>query len=442
MAALGILAYLTSEDSDVNVMTLGNAEIEQIEEQLAEDGITKEPFEQAKGFYPGTSVSKIVTVENTGKSDCYFRTLIAFEVLPNSETFGIDFPISEQGYRWSWGAPEATIVIDGVTYEVYEALYTKPLAAGEISPASLTKVDLAATSTNEDMEALGGTYEVLVLSQAVQVEGFADAKTALDTAFGDVTDVTAAEWFGGMEAPVLVKDAKALNESTNKNGTFVLTDDIETSGDATVTGDTRYGYGYEYIVRKGVDYTLNLNGKTLAHKAVSENANHDAFTYLFVANNAGTKLTLEGEGEVYCNNSEGYTCAVQGKDGTLTTINGGDFKVDNGIAVWAGAGSHIVINGGSFVNGNATTNHELIYTSGGVIDIYGGFFHNTDGNYTLNVEDRNRVTGLINVYGGTYVNFDPSTGGQDPNNIKVAEGYKVVSETKDNGDVWYTVVPK
>jgi hypothetical protein len=77
-----------------------------------------------------------------------------------------------------------------------------------------------------------------------------------------------------------------------------------------------------------------------------------------------------------------------------------------------------------------------------VIDIYGGFFHNTDGNYTLNVEDRNRATGFINVYGGTFVNFDPSTGGQDPNNIKVAEGYKVISATQANGDVWYTVVPE
>ena len=61
--------------------------------------------------------------------------------------------------------------------------------------------------------------------------------------------------------------------------------------------------------------------------------------------------------------------------------------------------------------------------------------------YTLNVEDRNRATSAINVYGGTFVNFDPSTGGQDPNQIKVAEGYMVKEEAQENGDVWYTVVP-
>ena len=232
--------------------------------------------------------------------------------------------------------------------------------------------------------------------------------------------------------------ANDINKSTTMSGTFQMTSDIKTSdfGD-----DSRYGYGYEFIIRNQADYTLDLNGKTLIHDTVNENANKNAFTYTFVANHAGTKLTIEGEGKVVSHNSEGYTCAIQGKDGTLITINGGEFEVHNGIAVWAGAGAHIIINGGSFVNSDANTDHELIYSSGGVIDIYGGFFHNTDGNYTLNIEDRNRGTGFINVYGGTFVNFNPITDCQDPNNIKVAEGYTVISETQANGDVWYIVVP-
>ena len=232
---------------------------------------------------------------------------------------------------------------------------------------------------------------------------------------------------------------KAFNSTTDKSGRYALSADIRTSEGGA---DARYGWGYEYIVRKGADFTLDLNGKTITHDTVNENANNTALTYLLVANHAGTKLTVNGEGTLHSHNSEGYTCVVQGKDGTLITLNGGEYIADNGIAVWAGAGAHIVINDGTYINGNAATDHELIYSSGGVIDIYGGFFHNTDGNYTLNVEDRNRGTGFINVYGGTYVNFDPSTGGQDPNNIKVAEGYKVVSETQTNGDVWYTVVPE
>lgn len=252
-------------------------------------------------------------------------------------------------------------------------------------------------------------------------------KDSFGNDYDEGVDPTASYLFSGLD----------IHKSTNKSGKYILSSDIQTS---TNGDDARYGHGYEYIVRDHADYTLDLNGKTLTHDTVNENANKDAFTYTFVANQAGTKLTIDGDGKIHSNNSEGYTCAVQGKDGTLITINGGDYQVDNGIAVWAGAGAHIVINGGSFVNGKSTTDHELIYSSGGVIDIYGGFFHNTNDNYTLNVEDRNHATGFINVYGGTYVNFNPSTGGQDPNNIKVANGYKVVSETQENGDIWYTVV--
>ena len=70
-------------------------------------------------------------------------------------------------------------------------------------------------------------------------------------------------------------------------------------------------------------------------------------------------------------------------------------------------------------------------------------FHNTGWeNRPVNVANPTRGTGFINIYGGTFVNFDPSTGGDDPNNIKVAEGYTVVSETQENGDIWYTVVKK
>ena len=42
-------------------------------------------------------------------------------------------------------------------------------------------------ATNETAEKIGDEYTILVLSQAVQTAGFADAKTALDTAFGEIT---------------------------------------------------------------------------------------------------------------------------------------------------------------------------------------------------------------------------------------------------------------
>ena len=45
------------------------------------------------------------------------------------------------------------------------------------------------------------------------------------------------------------------------------------------------------------------------------------------------------------------------------------------------------------------------------------------------------------IYGGTFVNFDPSNNASEGQGTNyVAEGYTVISETKENGDIWYTVV--
>ena len=102
IAVSGTLAYLTSEDSDVNVMTLGKVEIEQIEQEWNEDQTALVDFTQEKPLYPyvgslgwenadkddgayrrftmNNVVDKYVSVKNTGKSDAYVRTFIALEM--------------------------------------------------------------------------------------------------------------------------------------------------------------------------------------------------------------------------------------------------------------------------------------------------------------------------------------------------------------------------
>ena len=86
LTATGTLAFLTDTDSDVNVMTLGNVDITQLENGLADSG-----FKNGQPLYPAyyedeidwkTSngvVDKEVTVENTGASDAFVRTWFAFE---------------------------------------------------------------------------------------------------------------------------------------------------------------------------------------------------------------------------------------------------------------------------------------------------------------------------------------------------------------------------
>ena len=390
---------------------------------------------------PGYTDVKYIKIQNVGDLALKFRLDIIPNVLPAAGAFNLADVIDV--YMLPAEDIDRSDVESAIPVGTLSELITDPdgAAYGALLPAAgvgsgrnngidAPKGEIAYCIVLKMRESADNNYQNLSVGDGFKVRLLATQYTYEEDSFDE-------EYDEGLNPVITYLFSGAdLNNSTTKSGSFYLDDDITTS-----QSNSRYGYGYEYIIRKGADYTLDLNGKSITFDSVNKNANHTALTYLFVANHAGTKLTINGEGDVYCSNSEGYTCAIQGKDGTEITVNGGDYLVDNGIAVWAGAGAHITINGGSFTNQNAKSTHELIYSSGGVIDIYGGFFHNTDGNYTLNVEDRNRATSFINVYGGTYVNFDPSTGGQDPNNIKVAEGYVVVEEKQDNGDTWYTVVP-
>ena len=421
LAVLGILAYLTSEDGDVNVMTLGNVQIEQIEQQKNADG-ELEPFKQAKELYPGTEISKIVTVKNTGKSDCYFRTLIAFEDI-DSDTFGIGFPISEFGYRWSWGAPEATIEIDGVTYQVYEALYTKALVVGETSPASLTKVEFKTTCTNGDMEALGDTYDILVLSQAVQVEGFADAQTALDTAFGDVTDENAAKWFGGMVVPVVVETAVEFETALANGDAIVLANDI-TLTDATTVD--------EAINLNLNGYTLKTNGLDLTKGGSVENGT--------IASGGHTNMTphLKISGGIiemdnvivdvnHHLNANVYWTEATGMEvmNATAVLNNCDISIHNGTgARWVYSygisvnNAEVTVNGGSVTAtcvagtaGNGPTNPNAICSMGDCtvtmnnVDVDATYYATTvNGHLTINTTDKAITSAnIVDNSGGSHI---------------------------------------
>lgn len=130
--------------------------------------------------------------------------------------------------------------------------------------------------------------------------------------------------------------------------------------------------------------------------------------------------------------------------GTVVTINSGYYDGgDNGstTAVYAKNGAKVVINGGTFKAGSGCA---AIYAKNyAYVEINGGFFE-VDGAYegtyfVLNLGDNTGAK--ILVRGGTFVNFNPAENkSENPAVSFVAKGYKVVSEEKDNGDVWYTVV--
>lgn len=268
----GSIAYLQDEDSAVNVMTMGSVYIDQLEKER----VTKtnsgndelQDYTQDKHLYPavgeiswietdegrvnqewpagGSSalfdtdklnneVDKFVFVKNTGKSDAYVRTLFAFEAGPadgecliNADNINnklIHWNRNETHWDWTDFSEDMSIEVSGTKYYVRIATYmgSDTVHPGGILPKtettrpSLLQVFLDKTADNELCESFGDSYDILVLSQAVQTAGFSGAEIALNTAFNDGKSLAEskakiAEWFKSV-----YEDSKRVNvEGTNK----------------------------------------------------------------------------------------------------------------------------------------------------------------------------------------------------------------------------------
>ena len=277
------MAYLTSTVSDVNVMTLGNVEIAQHEyERVVNangeyelvtsprgEGYKLQEFSQAKPLFPAVGKvtgwddtviwfdqlsdkavggqmvldglknvqDKIVLVENTGKSDAYVRTIIAFEVGSLSDAYDDLIMINHNDSFWAY-EEIGNVEIDGNVYFVAEYVYqgSSTQHAGGILPPgaytydSLAQIYLKPETTNEDIIAIdgnkNGTYDILVVSQAVQTAGFDSASEALDEAFGDIT-TTNHPWVDGVDIPAVVNE-EGVNYVYDSNGATVIADGGDT----------------------------------------------------------------------------------------------------------------------------------------------------------------------------------------------------------------------
>lgn len=149
-------------------------------------------------------VDKFVFVENTGNTSAYFRTIIAVETpegvqgkihLNMNDNIRYDYNCELDGRQGLNNMTKLPVVINGTHYRVYVALHTEALAPDAISRPSFMQAYLAPTTTNEDCALFGDTWDILTLSQAVQAAGFDNAQTALDAAFGEVTEENVLTWF-------------------------------------------------------------------------------------------------------------------------------------------------------------------------------------------------------------------------------------------------------
>ncbi len=182
----------------------------------------------------------------------------------------------------------------------------------------------------------------------------------------------------------------------------------------TVENDS-YGNQYdEKAAYKGTqDFTSGTH--TLNKGGVALNKNDIAVKVS--GNNTDVTIT----GGYYDGGNGGNNQCVHVRDGAKVTIKNGTFTV------------------GCDANGDG---NSVIESNGGNIIIEGGFFYTNYSwrgfYYVLNQNNSN--PGTITVKGGTFVNYDPSKGDDNLGGNFVADGYSVISETKANGEVWYTVV--
>ena len=198
----------------------------------------------------------------------------------------------------------------------------------------------------------------------------------------------------------------AVSANLEKGGNVTLSEDYSVaSKSAGVT------------IPLGVTSTLNLNGKKFS--------NVNGHTANKAALQVRGNLTIEGNGEVYCEGVATNNAIIVENGGNLT-INGGTYNV--------GKAANGTSNATIYVQGPDT------YSRNGTVVINGGTFKAEEGSdgtrFVLNQSD-DITTSCCTVKGGTFIGFNPANVNEAHGAITsfVAEGYKSV-KVSDSPETW------
>ncbi len=271
-------------------------------------------------------------------------------------------------------------------------------------------------------------YKVIISG----INGSAKLLEAIDftVKIGDAAEAALADWEG-----VLLPDGAAAADTMPVKETKLI----------TISGKMREDAGNEYqgLSIGGIGITVLATQYTYENDSIGNTYDREAAYKGTQEFTSGTH-TL-GNGGIGLQSDDIAVKAI-GAD-TKLTITGGYYdggEGGNNICVAAANGAEVVIKDGTFtVGGDATgLGNSVIYSVGGNITIEGGFFyteHSYRGKYYV-LNQQNSNPGTLTVKGGTFVNYNPANGDDYLGGNFVADGYTVISKTKANGDVWYTVV--
>lgn len=160
VTAAGTLAYFTDTGTAHNVITTGNVDIEL--KEWADEARTQ-PFKDKTGVMPGTKVTKIVEVKNTGTGAAFLRLYVEKNVYGadgkpmNSDPVSLNFSDTE----WTYS--------EGYYY------YNRPLKPGETTEPLFTTVTFDPQMGNDYQNA---SAHVKVTAYAVQSANNGDSPLA------------------------------------------------------------------------------------------------------------------------------------------------------------------------------------------------------------------------------------------------------------------------
>lgn len=496
MSLGGTLAYLSDTDADVNTMVLGNVSIENREfERRDEDGDGKldtlnckyrnnelsyklYPYSQDKRLVPAVGEAKVyddtkvcfaqfgeehalgrmdvfkqdelknvqdkfVFVENTGNSDAYIRTYLAFEIGSAENAMGVaggaknNLVMALTNNFWDANAI-GNVTINGNNFYVLEYTYAGSEGANDRHPDgivhpgdytynNLAQVYITPKATNEDLIALDGNgngkLDILVLSQAIQADGFANAKQALEAGFGVADATKVAEWFG---------DDAAFNNGKPVATVAELQAALNAGEDVMLTADVELTDNSNIIIAADKDVTLNLNGKTLTVKNTESKASsaidnkgsltiaNGTVTYEGVGdpnfgygtntiNNTGV-LVIDGATIINTTNS-GSSNAIDNAPGAVLTVNSGVIKSEK-VTIRLRDNSTATIYGGEISGSRAVQIHLFQNIDKDTkLTINGGTFNGTElALYSYAYGNCTFAKTTVDITGGTF-NGDVAFGG-------------------------------
>lgn len=228
-----------------------------------------------------------------------------------------------------------------------------------------------------------------------------------------------------------------------QQGNAVATNDVDVPDGCVLVKETKDGANWYSVVsaaalNDGIEETVDF-ASTLVVSEGNMTIN-------------ATNKTIENTNDLWDSKPNAWSL-VSAQGGAALTVKGnGTFKAKENdcYAVDVQDGSKLVIEDGTFIG-----NVHAVYVLEGTAYIKGGFYSvqqkysdaSKADEFVLNCYDANRANGTakIIVTGGTFVNFNPANcQAEGAHTNFVADGYKVVSETKEKEDgtteVWYTVV--